>query len=139
MSESLQTLERAVQSIPAFELKVEVPARNVSDLLIAAFETPAGEWIDQAKHLVPRDHELRGTPYAHAYAALIPGGRSVVKLWENGQEVSLTRDKVLLGLAKFVKHPRCTAELFDPDGCGLDAVAADVFLQLCLFGEVRYG
>lgn len=61
---------------------------------------------------------------------------------DDGKEKThkLTQAKVKRGLTLFAKlAPKRFQRCFMGDGCEYDADDADLFLQTCLFGEVKYG
>jgi hypothetical protein len=55
---------------------------------------------------------------------------------EEGGTVTLDSAAIDRGIAASLKHPRALAAL---SGADHDAHDADLFLQLCLFGELVYG
>ncbi len=125
---------------------VKITGQLVSDTLISAFEGGSNYWIDKFR-LYSRGEN-----------------RPVVGLTSCGDNIVLALSSIIIvvsgdggeaergafhtlrmpgssdlenGLKVMAdKHPRHFANMMIEDG---DAETADVFLQCCLFGEVRYG
>lgn len=143
MSNDLERFDRTVKALPAFTAQATIPAKNIADLLITAFDGGSTYWIWKYKARVIED--ARRAPWSFAWAPLTPGGSVTITAVNDredgpGKKVELDSAALARGLLLFLKHGCCDSkELFDPDGCGIDQEGADVFLQLCVFGEVRYG
>lgn len=133
-------------------VKREVPFQRISDMLVSAFEGGSNYWILDVEKVKPTERlfHLDGKPeptefplYEHP---LNPGGAVRVRVDnDQGKPLELNGKKVfelnLESIAKGLqlmqeKHPSHMADFLDEND---DADTADVFLQLCLFGEVVFG
>ncbi len=111
--------------------KRDVPAERVNDLLCSAFEGGSNYWIASA-----RRERFEGYLQDVAFNY---DGAVFVKLQDEPEkgEMRLGREEIQRGLELFAtKTPRHFGNWLDE--CD-DASTGDVFLQLCLFGEVVYG
>lgn len=125
-----------------FELTLALDKRRVADLLCEALDAGAGCWCRMADTIAPPRDKLvvhLGEHYAHVDYPLSEGGALVltVRLEEPSPEYRLDWEAIQKGLAVMAsKYPRPFGDwLAEKD----DAETGDVFLQCCLFGEVRYG
>jgi hypothetical protein len=111
----------------------EVTPRQVVDTLISAFEGGVGYWcqIDNEK----------GPSYNEAQLFRVVDGDSFLLLidQEERRAHKLTRAKIAEGLRLMAEnHPDDFRDMTSED-TGADAGTGDIFLQLCLLGEVSYG
>lgn len=151
---------------PRFEVQIEVPFSRVADLLTCAFEGGSGYWIETVKKRKPVQWNFHSSPelgrkpgdppsvYLCDYP-FNPGGKLIFMInepFDNAGTTEYTLDfkKVEAGLKTFLKGEgwgknedgtpkivRRHAENFLKDN--EDAETGDVFLQICLFGEVIFG
>lgn len=137
-----------------------VDERRVVNLLISAFEYGSEYWIAAIVKVEPKDTQGNATyrhiydrekvfdPEAppmripHAEYPLLPGGAVIVQLDEavDGKGLSHVLDRAAIekGLKLFFSpaYSRHSCNWLNEED---DAETADVFLQLCLFGEIVYG
>lgn len=126
--------------------KHELTWQNVSDLLCSAFEGGSNYWyMIEEFHIPP---ELRGVPkervFRHLDYPTRAGGSIVVSNARLVDEEGDTLDKRVTDRPRLVealqlmaeKHPRHFSDFIREGG---DADTGDVFLQLAVLGEVRYG
>lgn len=119
-----------------------VDTQRISDLLITAFEGGSNYWIAQIRYdQAPLEvlwRESESYP-RYSYYPLNPGGVMSIRTDDDEEQKwhRLDQEVIQRGLDLFpVKAARHFAEwMIEND----DATTADVFLQLCLFGEVIYG
>lgn len=127
------------------DIKVMVPVpitgQMVSDLLITAFEGGANYWIidislfdlDVKRTASLTDHPVQNLSTIKIVES-VDGSSENHTLNMPSMENSLSLENGLKVMAE--KYPRHFANVISDDA---DAETADVFLQCCLFGEVRYG
>lgn len=133
-----------------FVVPVRVPEERVWSLLVGAFEGGSKYWV---RHYRYDDSGLRrvddgddsdfdamrdGAVYYYTHQLPLLGRCLFVKPdEEDNEEYVLNRAALERGLATMAeKHPRHFANFIEKQD---DATTSDVFLQLCLFGEVVYG
>jgi hypothetical protein len=121
------------------KIEIEVSDELISNLLSCAFEGGSNYWLKSTRC------ELNGDSPSRADRTLIPlehGGVVICTLQDEpytgkGVEYRLTRASIEHGLVLMRdKHPKHFGDAIDESE---DAITGDVFLQLCLFGEVVYG
>lgn len=119
-----------------------IPASRVQDLIITAFEGGSNYWLGQGRvELVhpaysdlPNDNVVwygnsKRNVFAEPFIITIdvPGDK----------EYRLVNDSVRRAFRLMARnYPRHFADFLEENE---DAITADIFLQLCLFGEVIYG
>jgi len=120
-------------------------AERVADLLVGAFEGGSDYWMErvvlarpdeaEATERVWEEREELGGSNAF-YSAIFTRSGGVRIYTDDGHAYSLTRGALVRGLATLAKdyahHFQDFVEGSD------DATTSDVFLQVCLFDEVRY-
>lgn len=117
--------------------KVEITDQMVADLVTTAFEGGSNYWIERVDYGFVPTVELESPKYADP-AFYQHGGELLIVDNDERKVWTLTRSAVAKGLqlmAEF-KPRRHWQAVLDDNG---DAETADVFLQLCLFGEVVFG
>jgi hypothetical protein len=106
-----------------------VSSQQIADLVITAFEGGITYWCESCD-----------CGSAYQKPATYDGPFEwTLKLHDEDDDVTLTPEKIQTGLQKLADDfptifNRCTDEDGDYDGDD-----ADIFMQLCLFGEVVYG
>lgn len=131
---------------------VRVPRDRIIALLCSAFESGSYYWCSYKgvflgpwetpdkfrEECVPKNSLFQDVVY---HAALTPGCHvKLAEFDETGETPDIDHE---LGVAQinrgldllFKEYPDRAARMLD---CGVDAWDGDVFLQLCLFGEVKY-
>ena len=126
------------------KLELEINKGRIADLLCCAFEGGSNYWawgqnIYDAPDILWQ--ELAGwdfnVVYPHCHYALFAGGKYGVRDAEEDINYTLDLDKIKSGLKIMAeKYPRHFGNWLSEDD---DAITGDVFLQCCLFGEVKYG
>jgi hypothetical protein len=130
------TLEDQFDRSPeTFEVSSTLEVRRLWDLLTGAFEGGSNYWIGRVEVVGDRP---TGTYFIQDVPFL--GGELRVVL-ENPEDVEgdhiLTKDQMIAGFQLMQrKYP---LHAFDVIRENDDAVTADVFLQMTLFGEIVYG
>jgi hypothetical protein len=118
-----------------FKAQLEIDDDKIAMLLSAAWEGGSNYWA-----------RAEGTPYSWTPDAAKPEWRlelpvTVIDCEEGSNKHALDEAAIQRGISLAYKFPAVLAAL-TADGHGSlswDAADADVFLQLCLFGEVLYG
>lgn len=127
-----------------FKITIDLPEQRVASLLCTAIEGGINYWC--SKVTKAWEGEEGGKPVAyleedgsvtwiHDYP-LTPGGVLYVKEID-GDTHRLDRAAVIRGLALMSEHH--ARHFADFTSENEDATTGDVFVQLCLFGELRYG
>ena len=116
-------------------IKIKVSDKDIDDILCAAFEGGISYWAIKAR---PKNDNFFGASYA---SDAMTKGATIIIETDDGQSLELTKDKFMDGLQKAAT--RCN-HLFKMEGDGLDigyidANAADVIVQMAVFGEPIYG
>ena len=122
-------------------IEFDIPAQRIADQFIAAFESSSGSgyWLASAKVKAGKERTTERPIYSDPK---LYDGHFVIELRLRERHNKRTRyeirpSDVAAGLRKMAQsHPTHFADLIRDEG---DAVTADVFLQLCAFGEVVYG
>lgn len=124
--------------------KKEIKRKDISDLLITAFEGGVGYWCCITGHKKPDGNvppdlsDVENWP--HAWYPLLEGGEIHLDEEYDGKMVKkhvLDLTRIRLGLALMAnKYPRHFADFIDEN---YDATTADVFLQCCVLGDIVYG
>ena len=117
---------------------VTITGQMVSDMLISAFEGGSNYWIDNIR-LYDREGK-RVVGFSSCGNLVLTLSSATVTERESGDHHPLMMPPAIIvekGLKVMAdKYRRHFANFISEDG---DAETADVFLQCCLFGEVRYG
>lgn len=111
---------------------VNVKNKDIKDLLITAIESGSGYWV-RCYHVV----ESAPSQSDNFYAKFMPPERWMsFVVNDSGKKIMLTWERVRQGLTLMAKkYPEHFGAFM---GASYDATTADVFLQLCLLGEVVY-
>lgn len=126
-------------------IKTEVTLERISDLLASAFEGGSygsGYWCKIVKYITPPKLNFRTDPktvYKYLDYPLNRDGAVLIKSTEDPQKQGLwiNLDTIKRGLELMAeKQPKHWADFMKEED---DGSTADVFLQLCLFGDVIYG
>jgi len=120
---------------PTFEVQVrtEVHAKTLGEVLAAALNDGSVYWINHVKWKWP----VGATPRMSLTALLFEYG-GAVHIWqiEENTPCALDMNVVEQGLKTMSeKYPKHTWDLLSEND---DATTADVFLQCCLFGDIKY-
>lgn len=111
-----------------FEVTVAMTQAEVVDLFISACQGGSNYWC---KELTPKGR------HRDVYQAMLAGFRLIDTTGNEDKKVDVTPAMIERGVQLFVaKEVRHYANFISDQW---DAETADVFLQLCTFGEVIYG
>lgn len=130
---------------PAVKITVEttVPVGRIADLLCCALEGGmAGQWACHTETVLGSDDsglDKEGwSALGGIYRApLTSDGYLMFEDEEDGQTYKLNRDNIAAGLQKMAEeYPTSWGDFIAENE---DAITGDVFLQLCLLGDVVYG
>ena len=112
------------------------------DLLCSAFEGGSNYWYFIEKVEYPRGKKRADFEYPHLEVPFLEGGRIIIRAEDHSNKNhpkghwTLDQAAIARGWKLMIEeHPRHYADAME-DG---DATTGDVFLQLCLFGEVIFG
>lgn len=120
-----------------------VEAKKVASLLCSAFDpacNAVGYWCEVVKYEQPQVMQWQDSPeqvYPYMDYPLNTGGAVIVKdLEDNDRHYKLGLPQIIEGIRSMSqKDPQHFADVMTDDA---DNTTADVFIQHCLFGEVRY-
>ena len=122
---------------------IDVPLQRIFDLLTCALEGGSSYWARITGYKTPpafwRQPDTHHPIYNHLDSPLSHGGALLVEEKEVDQPISYTLnlDTIKQGLILMAHHqPRHFGNFISEKE---DAETGDVFLQLALLGEVRYG
>lgn len=143
MEEKKCEIVAKVSAVQEYELTDE----DIEDIMVTALDGGIGYWacLDNTTS----EFADQGDEYVETHAAkiLMRGGTLCFiddEEWRDGNEVryELTMDKLLLGIRKYIEEYN-RYDAFGAHGeidlCELDAMEADLIIQLAVFGEVVYG
>jgi hypothetical protein len=114
-------------------IEIEITDQEIDDVLVTALEGGINYWADSAD---VKDDNYKGGEWASEVVSR--GGTLVIQEVDEDEPVELTKEKMLNGIALFIKE---YPNLYDPgEELGyLDATGADIIVQLALFETVVYG
>ena len=137
---------KSKQASPAGETQITVTTtvvvsdQRIQDLLVTAFEGGSNDWYVIKSFNYPKGQtkESLGIEFPHAELPLKEGGSLTIGDLSNKKvNKILDRAAIVRGLKLMAeKQPRHWTDFMDEND---DAITADVFLQLAVFGEVIYG
>ena len=130
-------------------ISIDIPRSRIYDLIVTANETGSGYWARVISETIPEGADLSwmedpedAKRWPHHAAALCGGSVTYGEVNEDTGRVgrkryTLDAAAIARGLAIMAtEHAQHFADLMTEND---DMYTADVFLQLCLFGDVRYG
>jgi hypothetical protein len=142
----------ATKTSPAFVVTTTVSDALIASTLCSAFEGGVGYWCqihDYVRPAAPVGHleGMEDEVFSHVDFPLCPDGAVLCRAIDEHTLAEVEEDPSLLlqldrqaldrGLALMpVKSPKQWGHMLSGNG---DADTGDTFVQLCLFGEVRYG
>lgn len=129
------------------KLELEINKGRIADLLCSGFEGGINYWAfgrnitnpSEAPKVYLEDFAEWDEIYPHCHYPLVDGGvYQVTDTTEDQYQIyTLTLPKVESGLKLMAeKYPHHFGNWLSEDD---DATTGDVFIQCCLFGEVKYG
>jgi len=132
--------------VPSLTVCADVPLARIADLLCSAMEGGVNYWLRTVRFRMPTKSKLvahidpkGGKIYPHIDYALCEGGAITCRDLEDEKRplMVLDLDAIKRGLALMPKvAPRHWGDFLSEND---DAVTGDVFVQLCLLGEIVYG
>jgi hypothetical protein len=113
---------------------IDIKQKDIETLLCTAFEGGSNYWIDCIENLPSKDiRKKHNVEYFHECPVR---GLSFDVVNEQGTR-TLTPESLDKGMQLMADmYPHHFTDVIEENS---DAITADVFLQLCLFGEVIYG
>jgi len=116
----------------------EIAPQRIADLMVSALEGGSNYWIDRVSVESPDRKTLNGRPWYSGEDLFDGRPFSIGFHYEEQTETKfLTPEMVKDGFELMAtKYPSHFADFVNEND---DANTADVWLQLCLFGEVVYG
>lgn len=132
----------AIKQPDALLVAHPITKQRISDLLCSAFEGGSNYWYIITANIKPAKLTFRTDPdhiYPHLDYPLNDDGALMIGDLEDDSRppIRLDLDAIGKGLALMARtQPRHFGDFLAEND---DASTADVFLQLCLFGEVIYG
>ena len=123
------------------KISLEIPQNRILDLLITGFDQGIlywGKWFD---NIIPikTDKALEaraGSGYAYP---LIPGGAIIIQEWGYPEQKTYKLNLPAIKKGLNIMSEKYPIHFADFIGQNEDAITADVFIQCCIFGEVKYG
>lgn len=118
-------------------VKTRISDQRIEDLLCCALEGGSNYWYQIVKYRYPSRLVMDSIEYPHLELP-IKGGSVIIKdLFDDFGEKILDREAIEKGL-DLLQHwyPHLFDEFIHENE---DADTGDIFLQLCLYGEVIYG
>ncbi len=132
--------QKAVKPEPIVIHGRTIPEERIEDLLVNAFEGGSNYWyiINSFNYPPGQTKQSLGIEFAHMQLPLRGGSLSIGDIEDrNVKEKILDRPAIIKGLQLMAdKYPRHWADFIEEND---DAITADVFLQLAVWGEVIYG
>lgn len=130
-----------------FDIKLTVNKEKIACLLTSAFDGSIGYWAKDLKivEAAPESSKEIGweapfeniRPSDYTQAAIC-GGIVTVLDFEDDIVCTLSRSTITRGLDKMARDKSAILHLADIVAERDDAITADVFIQYCVFGEVKY-
>jgi hypothetical protein len=123
-------------------INYEFPKQRLSDLLITAFEGGVGYWCQIVDYKEPTVlnsfNDTDGTIYRYGDFPLSEDGGVVLQETDDTEiTFTLNKEALLKGLQMMSqKYPKHFSDWLNDNE---DAETGDVFVQCCMFGEVKYG
>lgn len=125
-----------------YKVELEVPAQTIADLMVTAIEGGCNYWMSHFQaSWIPKLKETCDLPwYAQEEVYKDPDFSIAIFVKDEDEDSGLfilSQAGVVIGLSKLnSEFPEHARKIFEEN---YDVETADVFLQLCLFGEIVYG
>lgn len=118
-------------------LKIEITNEDIDDIVCTALEGGITYWCNKCNVV----GDYRGE---WAHEQISHGGKLILFDDESGDTHVLTKDKLIFGIERFIedysgKPYMDIINCGKIDTCQVDAVIADIIVQIAIFGEVVYG
>ncbi len=111
--------------------------QRLSDLLCSAFEGGSNYWYTIEKFVYPKGKTAEDFEFPHL-EVVFAGGALKITADREKKVYTLDRKALDLGWKLMIeKQPRHYADAMSESNA--DAITGDVYLQLCLFGDVVFG
>jgi hypothetical protein len=118
---------------------INISNEDLAYILYSAFESGSNYWIKKLEYEEPvnfNNTKKEDKKYKYVSCPLNEGG-SVFITDQYDKKSTLNLEKIKTGLKIMTeKYPKTWSRIFSDN---YDANDADVFLQVCLFGETIYG
>ena len=112
------------------KVKIEITDEMIDDILAGCFEGGSNYWITSVEL---KRQAMEGRNLYNGYASHQISRGGLLWIHYDGESMSLTKNKVVLGCRKYAQHHgKFDFENFDADDC-------DQILQYALFSEIVYG
>jgi hypothetical protein len=128
-----------------FTVKTTIKSETIADMVVSAFEGGITYWAGKARPVVPCEDCVTyedGCPW-YAKPSLYENDFKIriVQHEEHttgsGTDVFMTPESVQRGIDLMAeKYPSFFSDMVSGEG---DATTGDVFVQLCVFGDIIYG
>ena len=123
------------------EVTIKIPKQRIADLLNCAFEVGSNYWYVIREHVYPEGKTVHDYEFPYLELPLTEGGSLIIddKEDERGAQSGkiLNLESISKGIALLHdQYPHLFLDFWEENE---DAETGDVFLQLCLFGEVIFG
>ena len=117
------------------EIEIKITQEDIDDIMSAALDGGINYWCEKA--------EVDGD-YLGEYASeqISRGGNLKLYDSEDDKVYTLTREKLLEGIQKYLADPNKPYDILDGhtiDCCIVDDVVADIMIQYAIFGDLIYG
>ena len=124
-----------------FSTTITIPKQRIADLLDYAFEGGSNYWYIIREHRYPEGKTVHDYEFAYLELPLTEGGALVIddKEDERGAYSGKILDLAAIKRGLALLNEKYSIHFADLMSGNEDADTGDVFLQLCLFGEVVFG
>jgi hypothetical protein len=143
----VQTTSEKLPEVPGFKVEIEVSAKDIAGLLCSGFEGGVGYWcriMDYRKPKVVRPVIDGEEVFRHTDYPLLEGGAVICRLYDEPGQTDKKYNPLVLDRAAIQRGLTLMATTrqrhwADFLSCNYDSNTGDVFIQLCLLGDVVYG
>jgi len=127
------------------KIKLNIDKGSIANLLCSAFESSCGShyWAEYIESITDNTFKVNFEElpqwchsYNYIHAVLFKGGKIKIRDKEDNKTYYLNLNKIKNGLEIMAKiSPRQFSRILEEN---TDAITGDVFLQCCIFNEVKY-
>ena len=120
------------------KIEINVPEQRLKDLVCSGFEGGIGYWCQIQDYVMPDGVEVK---FKHIDLPFIKGGAVLCQVTDEVNPPMLRLDSKAIdeGLRLFSTDPKWSRHFTNWINENDDAETGDVFLQLCMLGDVIYG
>jgi len=116
--------------------ETRITNRDIADLLVTAFEGGVNYWMDEAEPL--GDFDFKKAPWYDDESFWDqPGAKFKLHDLDQDKWHVIDKPRIAVGFSLFASQHKEHFEDFANEN--YDAITADVWFQLCVFGEIVYG